>query len=290
MQWLIFALVSAIFASAALLIEKKILAREHAMEFSASLAFFNLMLSIPFLLFIDYSKLQITPLVYIFFLMIVVATAFLLVAKSIRHMELSTVAPLTVLIPAVTAILAFVFLNEKLGSMQISGIVLIMAGAYILELHRGHNFLEPFKIIAKSKYFHFIFLGVTLYGVAAFFDRVILSNYDIRPISYMVFANIFLAFHFFVMMSFFHDGFRGLRKGLRRFGLLLLPISIFTIIYRLAFFEALKIEYAGLVVSVQKMSVLFAVIIGGELFREKNILRKSIASLIMLAGILFIVL
>ena len=290
MQWLVFALISAVFAAAALLIEKKILAREHAMEFSAALAFFNLMLSIPFLLFIDYSKIQLTPLVYIFLIMILVATAFLLVAKSIRHLEVSTVAPFLALAPAITTILAFIYLDERLGSIQVWGIALIIFGAYVLELHKGHGFLEPLRIAAKSKYLHFVFLGVILYGVAAFFDRAVLSRYDFQPIAYMAFAHIFLAFHFFVMMSLFHDGLVGLRKGLRKFGWILLPISIFTVAYRLALFEGLKIENAGLVVSVQKMSALFAVIIGGELFREKNILRKSVASLIMLAGILLIVL
>lgn len=290
MHWLIFALISAVFVSAALLIEKRILAREHAMEFSAALAFFNLILSIPFFLFIDYSRLQIIPLVYLFFLMIMIAAAFLLVAKSIRHMEVSTVVPFLVLAPIVTTVLAFIFLNEVLSPFQLLGILLILAGAYILELHRGHSFLDPFKIIIESKYVHFVILGVTLYGVSAFFDRVILFKYDFQPIAYMTFAHIFLAFHFFVMISIFHDGSRGLRNGLKKFGWILLPISIFTIVYRLALLEALKIEYAGLVVSTQKLSAFFTVIIGGRLFREKDILRKAIASLIMLAGILLIVL
>lgn len=290
MQWLLLALISAVFASAALLIEKKTLAREHAMEFSAALAFFNLILSVPFLFFVDYSRLQIIPLVYIFFLMILVAMAFLLIAKSIRHMEVSAVAPFLALTPAVTAIFAFMFFNEALGPIQILGIALILIGAYVLELHSAHNLLEPFRIILKSKYVHFVILGVVIYGVSASFDRVILSKYDFQPLAYLVFANIFLAFHFSIMMSMFHDGFRGLRKGIKKFGWMLLLLSVFTIAYRLSMFEALKVEFAGLVVSVQKMSVFFAVVIGGGIFKERSILRKAVASLIMIGGMLFIIL
>ena len=155
--WLLLAHSSAVCATATLLIEKKTLAREHAMEFSAALAFFNLILSVPFLFFVDYSRLQIIPLVYIFFLMILVAMAFLLIAKSIRHMEVSAVAPFLALTPAVTAIFAFMFFNEALDQIQLLGIALILIVAYVLELHSVHNLLDLFRFIIMSNICLFVF-------------------------------------------------------------------------------------------------------------------------------------
>ena len=61
--WLAYALASAIFTTAAVLTQKKTLIKEHAMEFSTVIAFFTLLVSLPFLLVIDYSKLQLIPLV-----------------------------------------------------------------------------------------------------------------------------------------------------------------------------------------------------------------------------------
>ena len=54
--------------------------------------------------------------------------------------------------------------------------------------------------------------------------------------------------------------------------------------------QAIQLAFAGLVIAVKRMSAFFVVLIGGELFHEKNLLRKSIACLIMLAGAGLIVL
>ena len=66
MSWLIYALICAIFTSAAALVQKKTLIKQHAMEFSASLALINFILSIPLFFFIDFSNVTLQALGLIF--------------------------------------------------------------------------------------------------------------------------------------------------------------------------------------------------------------------------------
>src|SRR3989344_4952645 len=113
--WIIYAIVSAVLTSAATIAQKKTLLKEHAMEFSAVLAILTLFISLPFILVIDYSQLQLTPIIIIFFSSILGSIGFLLIIKSIRHMNITESLPLLALEPAIIAILSFIFLKETLN-------------------------------------------------------------------------------------------------------------------------------------------------------------------------------
>ncbi len=290
MAWLAYALICAFFASAAGIVQKKTLIRQHAMEFSASLAVLNLLLSLPLFFFIDFSGISINIIVGIFFLTLFGATGFLLIAKSIRHMEISAASPLLVMGPGISAVLAFFILGEKLTFFQAGGIAVLIMGSYILELEDYHNLLHPIRTIKQSKYFYFILIALLLYSVSAVGDRMMLSTFGIAPITYLAIVHVFLAFHFLVMITLFHDGIRGIRNGIRNAQPWLLLVAVLTVSYRYAQISAVKVAYVGLVLPIKRMSAFFTTIVGGELFHEKNLLRKGFACLVMIAGVVMIVL
>ena len=285
-----FAFLAAILTAAASVIEKKTLMREHALEFSTVLAMFNMILAIPFFFVIDYSKIVIFPLICTFFVSICGAVAFLLVSKSVRHMELSSASPFLVLGPGVTAVIAFFVLGEALSLVQIGGLILLMFGAYVLQLKNHHSLLEPLRVFRGSKYIHYIFIALMLYGICSVMDRYILGYLGFQLEAYMAFVHVFLAGNLFVMLYLFHDGVKGIVHGVKSAGWWILVVAILTISYRYFQMEAIKIASAGLVIAVKRSSVLFCVLLGGELFHERNIARKLLATVIMLAGLLMVVL
>ena len=287
--WLTFALLAAFFSAGAVLIQKRTLINEHAMEFSTNLALLNVMLTLPFFFFVDFSQIKFWPLAFIFFASILGSIAFLLVAKGLRHMEISSASPLLVLGPGITATLAFIFLGESLKPLQVGGIGVLILGSYILELKDSHDFLHPIRVFNQSKYVYFIVIALILYGVSSVLDRQILAHFNVEPIAYIAFVHIFIAFHFIVMISIFHDGFKGIQNGFKNVGPWLLLASMLTIGYRFAQAQAVKIAYVGLVVPVKRLSAFFTTIIGGELYHEHNLLRKAIACLIMILGVILIV-
>ena len=65
---------------------------------------------------------------------------------------------------------------------------------------------------------------------------------------------------------------------------LIVVVSIFTVIYRFTQIEATKLAPAALVLSVKRLSILIAVVLGGKLFSEENLSRRIIAVIIILVG------
>ncbi len=71
---------------------------------------------------------------------------------------------------------------------------------------------------------------------------------------------------------------------------LILILAVATIGYR--FFEILAIKEAAsvaLAIAIKRTSVFFAVLIGGGLFKESNLLRKIIATLLLIIGAILII-
>ncbi|MFA6073262.1 MAG: DMT family transporter [Candidatus Woesearchaeota archaeon] len=288
MEWFFYAIIVAILASLLALMEKKELKREHAMQFSAALATICLIVAIPFFFFIDYSLLTWTHIWIIFFFSLIEALAFFFANKGVRHMEVSASAPFLVLIPVVTAILAFFFLGENLTLFQILGIIIIVLGAYILEMKPHHGLLEPFKVIGKSKYVKYIFLALVLFGGAALIDRILLFRLGMQPEAYLAFFNLFVALVFLIMIIIFHNGITDIKEGIIKGGWWILVGAIVTVGARYAWSFAVSRENIALVSTVKRLSALLVVILGGELFREKNILRKVIATVIMMIGVMLL--
>jgi len=291
MTWFIFALMSAILASATVIVSKKALLKEHAMEYAATVSIAIAVLSIP--LFFMGSYENITPLLIliIYITSLFASIGYFLIQKSTRHLEVSTLSPLRAFSPVIIAVLAFILLGEDLTRLQTAGITLIIIGAYIIEAHKGDSFIKTLIKIKRSKYINYFFIALFIYGFTAIVDRYILGTVAIDPKMYLAIVNVFLAINLAIFLFIYHDGVTGLKHGFKNMGIiLLLIVAVLTIGARLSFFEAVSLENVGLVSPVKQLSILFTTILGGKVFHEKNLFKKSVATLIMLSGVLLITL
>ncbi len=254
------------------------------MEFAATLALAVGVLSLPLLYFVDYDRLRLVPVLILFVASLFGALAYWLVAKSLRHLEVSSVSPLLILSPAITAILASWCLNESLTGLQIISLGLLLGGAYLLELGKSESWLTPFREFYRSRFLHYILLAVLIYGLGALVDRWLLSRYDFQPVAYLTLINLFIAFHFLILAKLFNRGERDLKHGFKTAGAMIFLIAGLVVAHRYAEINAVKIAYVGLAVAVKRSSVLFSTILGGQLFHEHNLFRKIVAALIMVGG------
>ena len=289
MQWYILALIVALLSGINAIIHKKVLIKEHAMEFSTVFAILNVILS---LIIIDKVKFSIPTniLFLIFFGAFLSTMAFLYGAKAVRHMEVSSAEPLTNISPALLAILSFFILKEAITIKQIFAIILIIIGAYVLEVdHKVSNLKEPFIKIAKSRYIHYIFLSIFLYAFTTIIDRYVLTH-GINPFTYLFIVQIFIMVNFILLITVFHNGWNGIKNGLKKNWNWILLLSVLVLASRLSYFEAISLAYAPLVIAIIRLSTLFATVIGGSPFHEKGLLLKSIACIITLIGAALIIL
>ncbi|MBN2052238.1 EamA family transporter [Candidatus Woesearchaeota archaeon] len=294
--WLVFAFLSAVLISASSIVEKKTLLKQHAMEFSATVSIFTMIITLPFF-FLFPIKPSVPTIIIIYVASLIGAVAFLLTAKAMRHIAISITSPLLVIAPLFTAILASIFLGEKITLLQGTGIIVLVGGAYLLESHSYKALFEPFIHFAKMKHIREIFLALLLYGVGSIIDkRIVGSPVDgglgINVFFYIALAHFFTAINFILMLLIFHDGFNGVSHGLRHHWKISLAIAVLLVGSRLALQYSLSLPgvLVSLVIPIKRLSSLVSTVIGGGLFHEEHVLRRSLACLIMVIGAVLLLL
>ncbi|MBU4283516.1 MAG: EamA family transporter [Nanoarchaeota archaeon] len=286
MQWYVFAILTALLTAAAAIVEKKTLLKEHAMEFSTVLAVFNFFIVLVLLPYINFNfSLKILAMIYT--ASVFATIAFLFVAKAVRHMDISIVSPLLSFSPAVVAVLAFFILGERITYLQLFGILLLILGSFVLEAE-NHNTKKIFTKKFKSNYFYYIILALTLYGFCSILDKFILNT--ISPLTYIPIVHFFIAINFIILICIFHNGFEGIKHGIKSAGKWIFLVAILVTGYRLSQAQAISMTYVSLVIPIKRMSAFFATIVGGRVFHEKNLAKRTLACIIMLAGSFLVIL
>ena len=288
MTWFTYALISAVLLSATSLLEKKALKVEHAAEFSAVLALMNAIIALPLFFLYGVPDLTVRSFLIIILVSVLGAIAYLLTARSIRHLDISLSSPFFVLAPGINAFFAFLFLGEALTFIQVLGLLTMLAGSYVLQLKPETKWRDPIKDAYESKYIYLLIVSLFIYSATSLLDRYILTRQGVNPGAYLALVQIFIAMNFIILMTLFYDGYKGIKHGLTQYGPMILMVSILTVGYRFAQVQATALAYIGLVSAVKRSSSLFTTIIGGEIFHEKGLLRKTSACLIMIVGLVLL--
>ncbi len=290
-SWFLLALASAVFSAGAALSQKEVLFRIDALPFSFLLFLFVAFFSLPAVLYFDITGISVTNLGVLYIRSALGALSFLFVMLSIKNMEISRALPLLALTPGFVALAAFLFLNDSLTILQIVGMLLLITGTYILEIKNRNDLLEPFKVFYKSRSHLYVLSALLLFTITAITDRALLSKYKFPAVSYFFFQQIFYMVTFTLIILFAKKGAKNLSL-LRDIKVLkwLVLIAILTIAYRFSEILAIKIAPVALVLSVKRLSIFIAVIVGGKIFKENNLIKKIIAAGIILAGSFLIML
>ncbi len=290
MDWYFLAFLSALFSAAAAISQKKILFDVDALEFSFMLSVFNLLFAAIVLFSKDISGITVINLLILYVKTVLGALAFLSVMLAIKNMEISGALPLLVLTPGVVALFAFLFIGEKLNLIEITGMILLLIGTYILEVKKNQSIFEPFTIFAKSKYHKYIIYALLLFAISSVMDKLLLRNYHLKPTVFVGFQQLFLAinFLFFILLK-KKNPVLVFKKTNKNILIWIIIVSVLTIGYRYTQIEAVKIAPVSLVLSVKRTSVFFATLFGGKLFAESRLIKKLLATIILLAGAYLIV-
>lgn len=279
-MWPIFAFGSSIFTAINSIFQKETLQKLHAVQLltvtSFSTVFFSLFL-IPYVSFnLD---LKLVSLILLTTVTYVLAAIFSV--KAMRHMDVSIVAPFFNLGTAFLALMALIFLKEHISFTDFLGIMLLVAGGYILEL-KHHNPMQPIKDIIKSKYIHFLLGGVFFFSLTYLLDKFVLASID--PVSYMFFRNIGALLMFIIITFTIYKGVKDIKKGMV-LGSWFIPIIGLTAIgENLLVYEAMKIAPVSLVIPLYRTWTLWAVIFGGRILHEEHLFKRAVASILMIFG------
>jgi drug/metabolite transporter (DMT)-like permease len=288
-MWFVVAIVSAFLSAFAAITQKKVLFNLGALEFSFLLSIVNLLFSIPFFFFIDYSTINQINLSILFVKSIIGVGAFLCVMISLKNLDISNALPLLALTPGFVAVFAFIFLGESLKSVEVLGLTLLIAGTFILESKNFKEIVTPSQLFSKSKYHKFIILALFLFTASSILDKLLLIKLNLSPISITAFQHIFFAILFSVAFLVFRNKDKLSAINIKRdqLGWIAL-ISVLTIGYRYTQIVAVSLASVALVLAIKRTSVFWATVIGGKLFNDKDLVKRSIAAILIIIGAILI--
>ena len=173
MEWYIIALIAAVILAIHDIVSKKALNRQHAFSYLTISSIIYFVLTLPFIQFFD-KNLSLTTLFLIYFGAVIYTVYSVLLAKSYRHMEISSVVPLKILNPIPLTIIAFLILGESISRLQLIGILLLLAGGFVLEFYG-----KSFKKIISNKYIIFVLISILLFGFIATIDKIVLKHTNV---------------------------------------------------------------------------------------------------------------
>ncbi len=284
MDWVTLALISALFSAFAAILEKKILFQQKVLCFTMVLAVFNAILATGFLPGVNFSEITQIHIWVLLIKTLLSAAAFLCVMSAIQNLELSSALPLLVLTPGITAIVAFLLWQESLNEYRILGLVLLTIGVYLLNLGQNQKIWDPFSVFLKKPGLY-ISLALIFFTITSLLNRLLVFRQHLATNAFMVLEHYFLALIFLAIFIWQKNKLESLHQALVQSWPYFLALSIVTIIYRYAEIVAIQLAPAvALPVILKRISVFFAVVIGGKLFQESHILRKTIATMILLLG------
>lgn len=287
MDWFLLASLSAILLGFNSIVQKKVLIKEYASAFLSAAQILMFLMAVPLLFTakVYFPDLGIFVLITIKCLFYVLFITFTMLA--LRKMEVSEFAPLTNFSPIFLLIMSFFLLGERLTSIKLIGVILIVLGGYFLELRDG--WASPFKKLKNNKHLQFLFLGLFSASVSALLDKYILRVINVET---FIFHQRLITAVFLILVSIiFYDGIKDIARVYKRSFAWVFLASFFyaagDYVYSMA--VAIPAAMISLIIPIKRMGNLIPTISGGVFFKEKNITIKTVSCLVMILGVYLII-
>lgn len=242
--------------------------------------------SLPFIL-ISFLWFDLGPLNWTFWWSTVISAVLsliglLLIVKALQISDLSLAQPLLAFTPVFLILTSIPLLREKPSLLGFLGIILIVIGAYFLQLGQGKGVLGPIKALAKDQGARLMMIVALIYSVSSATNKVAVQSSN--PITYILFAQLIMALLLLPMVFKSKEAFSSIKPNIKWLVLLGFLVSLELFFHM----TALQLSLASYVISLKRTSVLFSIILGAIIFKEKNIKSRLVAGLIMLAGVIII--
>ena len=280
--WVFYALITAFSLATADAISKKALGRSNEYV----IAWVREGYALPFLFlaffFIDIPSLDRTFWLSLLLMIPLEIAAIILYVKAIKISPLSLTIPFLALSPVFIILIAFLILGELPDRSGLLGILLIVAGAYLLNIRTTReDLLGPIKAIRRERGSIFMIIVALIYSVTATLGKVAVQHSG--PIFFGVFYPFLLTLILSVVLWR-----KGLLPEVLSRPMTFLAIGIFTAIMILTHFTAISMTDVAYMISVKRASLVFSVLYGRVLFGEENIRERLTGSVLMIAGMVSI--
>jgi drug/metabolite transporter (DMT)-like permease len=285
MSWFVYAFVCALSLATADALSKKALDDNTD---PSIVAWVRTGYALPFMAFIIpfIEKPELDSVFYVATLMAVPLDiiALLLYMRAIKISPLSLTLPFLSLTPVFLIGTSYIILGERPDRSGFIGIVLVVIGAYLLNVHTiSKGFFEPFRAIAKEQGSVLMIIVAFIFSIGACIGKIAVQHSD--PLFFSVVYSFLLSFFFYLVISFRTKHFYS--KVFSR-PILFLLIGILITIMIITHLNAVNLVEVAYMVSVKRLSILFGAIYGVVFFKETNIKERLLGATVMVSGIVMI--
>ncbi len=245
--------------------------------------------SVPFMVFFLFlSGLpQVKPLFFpaLAASLIINAVAFPLYIRALQLSPLSLTIPFLAFTPLFLVLTGWFLLGELPSSSGITGILLIAAGAYVINLEKiGEGLLSPFKNICKERGSLLMLLVAALWALSASFDKVaVLSS---SPRFYTTSFHVLFPFLYLLFVSPKRVSFK---QTVPNFWPLLL-LGALEASLSISQMHAIQTGLASYVIAIKRSGLILSIILGIVFFRERMFGIRLVGGGLMATGVFFILL
>lgn len=194
------------------------------------------------------------------------------IIKALSCGELSTLAPINSYKPVVALIIGILMLGEYPGVSELIGVVLIILGTYIL----------VYQKFMPNKAYLYRALALVFSGTEAVFIKKIIIMTDVKS-AFLYWA---VAGALFSVLFLFKKSVKFNKFDMKYLFALILMVGIMQYSTNYVF-ARMNVAYA---LALFQLSTIVSVCLGVNIFKEKGLIRKLVASTIMILGAVIIIL
>ena len=281
MSWIIFAGLSALFESLKDLISKQSLLWINPYLVAWSLVLFALPILWPIVLIQGFPTFGDQFLMAMWAGGSINVIAMILYIRAIQFSDLSLTVPLITLTPLFLLLTSPLIVGEYPTPSDIVGILLIVAGAYCLNIRGNLNALwSPFVSLWCDRGSRTMLLVAFMWSFSAVIDKIGVQNSS--PTFWVIALFTFIAVGMLPIVLW-----KTPRpwEQVRKHWKVLAPIGIFQGLAVLVQMQAIQLTLVARVIAIKRMSALFSVIWGGLILKETGMRDRLLGTALMVMGV-----
>ncbi|MBI4139335.1 EamA family transporter [Candidatus Woesearchaeota archaeon] len=284
-HWSVLVAISTIFGALALVVKKRGLAHEHSLEYLGVFKFFEFVIVIPLIPFINLNH-SLVEYSWMYILSIFITAGLFYQAKGFKHLQFSKALPLFHLKTVVTLFAAMFFLGEILSLKDFIGVFVVLTALYFVEAEQSFNSL--IKKFFSSNGFRSFIIACLILGVTIVFEKRIVLNVGV--LSYLFIMYAFSVLNTLIALTIFYNGYNDILHGIRKEGTIIFEASLYSTLSNIFFLASLSGAFVVVAEALRKSSSILAMIFGRTYFHEKHFEKRLFWTIVAVVGAVITVL